>query len=83
MLWVGGSIVVHGANELGWPWPYETIKSMGYVTSGGGAYGFVQWLTVAALDATVGLVIGLLLLPLVESLLVRFTVLFPEKSEVA
>lgn len=80
MLWVGGSIIIHGANELGWHLPYETIKSIAYSASGGGASGAVNWIVTALLDAVIGIVIGLLLIPIVQSLLVPITALFPEKN---
>lgn len=81
MLWVGGSIIIHGASELGWPWPYETIKSIASVTSDNGNYGLIHWLTVALIDAAVGLLVGLMLVPVVARLLFQFTALFPEQSE--
>ena len=79
MLWVGGSIVIHSLHELHFSWPYETIKSIAYAVSGGGAWGAINWVVTAFLDAVVGLVLGMLLIPAVHALLVPIGALFPEK----
>lgn len=83
MLWVGGSIVIHSLHELHVSWPYETIKSIAYAISGGGASGAVTWLVTAVLDAVVGLALGLLLIPVVGALLAPIGALFPEKTDTA
>lgn len=80
MLWVGGSIVVHGLHELHFSWPYDSIKAVADRLSGEGANGAVAWLTTAALDAVVGFALGSLLMPLVEAVLVPFGTIFPEKK---
>jgi predicted DNA repair protein MutK len=79
MLWVGGSIIIHGLADLGWQWPYETIKSIAYEASAGGELGFIKWLVTAIIDGIIGLALGLLLIPLVENLLAHSKLLFPEK----
>jgi predicted DNA repair protein MutK len=65
MLWVGGSIVVHGLEALGWGWLGHLIEdsSMATARAIGWAPGLVRWLTRAALDGVFGLVLGLLLIP--------------------
>lgn len=83
MLWVGGSIIVHGAHDLGWHWPYETIKAIAYSVSGGGASEAIRWVVNAFLDGVVGIVIGTILMPVVQAILVPYTALFPEKSVAA
>lgn len=62
MLWVGGSIIVHSAHQMGWHWPEETI----YAFAKGVAQGdsLVEWLVKAVIDGILGFVIGLLLIPL-------------------
>lgn len=64
MIWVGGSILLHGAAELGWPGAYDTIH---HLAEGAGhllpAGGFTEWLVTAALDGVLGLIFGLLLIP--------------------
>ena len=71
MLWVGGNIIVHGLHDLGWHWPYETIKLLAEGAAGaiGVADGLVGWSVTAALDGVIGLALGLLLIPIVASLL--------------
>ncbi|SFS19878.1 DUF808 domain-containing protein [Yoonia litorea] len=79
MLWVGGSIIVHGLHDLGWHLPYETIKHV--AEDYGGTSGFVKWAITAGLDGLLGLVFGLLLIPVVTKGLVPVMGrLFPEKS---
>lgn len=63
MLWVGGSIIVHGLHDLGWHGPYEMIKATAKTISTGG---FGQWLATAAQDGMVGLALGLALIPVVS-----------------
>jgi len=79
MLWVGGSIVVHSLHELGWHWPYETIKSIAYAVSGGP--GFINWSITAAFDAVIGIALGTILIPVVQNVFVPIKALFPEKTE--
>ncbi len=66
MLWVGGSIVVHGAAELGWHAPEETIHHAADTVAHavGTAEGAVAWIAKAVLDGLLGLALGLLLIPL-------------------
>ncbi len=67
MLWVGGSILLHGLEvTLLWPWPYETIHHLAETAAAAlpQAAGFVQWAVAAALDGVVGLALGLVLIPL-------------------
>ncbi|HJK96566.1 MAG TPA: DUF808 domain-containing protein [Polyangiaceae bacterium LLY-WYZ-14_1] len=63
MLWVGGSILVHGLHDLGWHGPYEVIKGAAKIVSPSGGFG--AWLVTAALDGLIGLAVGLSLAPLV------------------
>lgn len=72
MLWVGGSIIVHGLDVLGWPWLYDEIHHIAVaIAKGAGAgAGFFEWLVTAFLDGVFGLVVGMLLIPLVTRVLV-------------
>ena len=81
MLWVGGSIVVHGLHELHVSWPYATIKAIADTLSGGGASDAVAWLVTALCDGIVGLALGTILMPVVGTLLAPIGALFPEKKE--
>ncbi|MEM1149163.1 MAG: DUF808 domain-containing protein [Pseudomonadota bacterium] len=62
MLWVGGSIILHGleATHL-WAAPYNAIHNAAEFVSQGS--GFVNWAVTAFLDGLLGLAIGLALIP--------------------
>ena len=83
MLWVGGSIIIHGLEVLGWRWPYDMIH---YIAEGvahavGQADGFVAWVVTASLDGVIGLCLGLLLIPVVTRVLMPvLSIFFPEKQ---
>ena len=83
MLWVGGNIIVHGIDVLGWHWPYKTIHHAAETVAGtvGIAQGFVTWFVTAVLDGIIGFVLGLALIPVVTRAIVPlFSRLFPEKQ---
>ena len=66
MLWVGGSIVLHGMEVTHlWAWPYQTIHHLAEEAAHavGVAQGFIQWLVQAAIDGVLGLALGLALIP--------------------
>jgi predicted DNA repair protein MutK len=67
MIWVGGAILVHGAKEIGFPLPYDTIHDIAVAAAAGAGEwaGAVEWLVTAGLDGVVGLVAGAILIPLV------------------
>ncbi len=67
MLWVGGSIMVHGVKDLGFPQAYDVIHHWAEIGahSVAAARGFVEWVFVATLDGVIGLAWGLLLIPVV------------------
>lgn len=72
MLWVGGSILVHGLEVLGWPWLYHEIAVIAAAAAAGvgpAAAGIVDWVVKAGLDGIFGLVIGLIAIPVVSKLL--------------
>ena len=83
MLWVGGSIIVHGLEALGWHWPYDTIHHIaaGVAHAVATAEGFVKWLVTATLDGVLGFLLGLMLIPFVNKVLApTLSVFFPEKQ---
>lgn len=82
MLWVGGSIVLHGMEALGAPWLYETFHhwSAGVAAAGGRAVGFVEWLVNALLSGIFGLLAGAALLPLVTRVLGPMASFFFERK---
>ena len=83
MLWVGGSILVHGVHDLGWHLPYEGIRHAAEATAGtvAAARGVVSWAVTAGLDGIIGLCCGLALIPLVTRAIIPVSGwLFPEKA---
>ena len=67
MLWVGGSIIIHGAHEMGWHAPYDFIKHTVEAALNGitGPFpGALKWGMTAGMDAIFGLAVGVLLIPL-------------------
>jgi len=79
MLWVGGSIVVHSLHTLHLSWPYELTTSIASGVTGEYTSAAVSWLVTAFLDAVFGFLLGSILIPVVNVLLVPIGVLFPEK----
>jgi len=71
MIWVGGSIIVHGLRDLGWPQIYDWIHARAVAIAGVSpvAEGFVTWAVTAFFDGLLGLGFGLLLIPLVARII--------------
>lgn len=66
MLWVGGSIVIHGLHELGLHHPYEDIHHLAEIAAHAGPAqlgGAIKWAVTALCDGVLGLLYGLLLIP--------------------
>ncbi len=84
MLWVGGSIIVHGLEALGWHGPFDTIHDIAgaVAASVSMATGFVEWAVTAFIDGVIGLGLGLGLIPVVTRFIMpTFGRLFPEKQD--
>ncbi|MCA2010377.1 DUF808 domain-containing protein [Pararhodobacter sp. CCB-MM2] len=66
MIWVGGSIILHGLHELGLHAPYEWIHHQAVAAAEAIQQwqGFVEWAVTAFFDGIFGLAYGLLLIPL-------------------
>ena len=66
MLWVGGSIIIHGMEDLGLPWLGHTIDGWALAAANlvPSLGGFVKWLVKAAIDGILGLALGIVLIPL-------------------
>ena len=66
MLWVGGHILVVGADELGWHGPYEVVHHLEEgVADIGGIGGVLAWLVNTAASAVVGLFVGAVIVAVV------------------
>ncbi len=65
MLWVGGSILLHGAETLGWPAAAHLVEGwaeyIAHLTPQ--ASGFVHWAIVAASGGVLGLTVGTIMIP--------------------
>ncbi len=70
MLWVGGSIMVHGLHDLGWHLPYDQIKVLAASVAAGleSGAGAVKWAVTAFCDGVLGLAWGLVLIPIATRL---------------
>lgn len=71
MLWVGGSIILHGLEELGLAAPAHWIHDVAVAVAGvlpaalQAVHGFTEWFVTASLDGVLGLALGLAIIPLV------------------
>ncbi len=69
MLWVGGSIIIHGLEELGWGWLghhiHDWASAVGHVLPDG-LVSTGEWLAKAVMDGVFGLALGMVLIPLGE-----------------
>ncbi len=73
MLWVGGSIVLHGLEVTHlWAWPYDTIHHIAVAAAAAvpTAQGFIAWFVQAAIDGVFGLGLGLLIIPLATRVII-------------
>jgi predicted DNA repair protein MutK len=69
MLWVGGHILLVGADELGWHWPYELVHDLEHHVEDVAAIGGVlAWIVNTLCSAVVGLAVGTLIAQLVARL---------------
>ncbi|CAA9221501.1 MAG: putative membrane protein [uncultured Acidimicrobiales bacterium] len=59
MLWVGGHILLVGADELGWHWPYGVVHDLEELVHAAPASAVLEWLVNTAASAAVGLSVGL------------------------
>ncbi|MDT8855856.1 DUF808 domain-containing protein [Paracoccaceae bacterium Fryx2] len=68
MLWVGGSIVIHGMEVLGFGWLGHHIHDWAALAGQmvPQAVATVEWITKAALDGVFGLILGLALIPVAK-----------------
>lgn len=63
MLWVGGSIILHGLDVMGVPGPAHFIHEIAHGIGKG--IGAVEWSITAALDGVFGIVLGMIIVPVV------------------
>ena len=72
MLWVGGSIVVHGLDSLGFGWLGSQIYGISVAAGQALSIGqtALEWIATAALDGAFGLALGLVFVLAMENLIV-------------
>jgi predicted DNA repair protein MutK len=58
MLWVGGHILLVGADDLGWHGPYDLVHRAEEAVHSAPLGGLLGWLTNTAASALIGLVVG-------------------------
>jgi predicted DNA repair protein MutK len=63
MLWVGGSIILHGLEEMGVAGPAHLLHGIAHAIGQG--VGAVEWGITALLDGLLGIMLGLLIVPVV------------------
>ncbi len=69
MLWVGGHIILVGADELGWHAPFDFVHDLEEsVHDVGGIGGVLAWLVNTSLSAIVGIIVGAIVLAVVSQL---------------
>ena len=75
MLWVGGAILTHGAEVLGWHAPYDLIHHWAEAAAHAvaTAEGAVAWAVTALLDGILGFGIGMVLIPVVTRVVAPLT----------
>ncbi|MGZ9810051.1 DUF808 domain-containing protein [Pseudoroseicyclus sp. H15] len=78
MLWVGGNIMLHGIEVLGFAAPYEYIHHLAEQAAHavGRWEGFVAWAVTAAFDGVLGLAWGFILIPVATLLVMPLFGLF-------
>ena len=85
MLWVGGSIIIHGLQVLGMPLPYDQIHHLAVALARGAgeAAGFVEWTVTAFLDGVFGILLGMVLIPIVTRVLAPLAAAIKGKTKAA
>ena len=75
MLWVGGGILVHGLHALGYHAPEEMIhhaaESVAHLAPSAG--GILNWVASAGIAAVLGLIVGAIVDPLVNHVIIPIT----------
>ena len=67
MLWVGGHILLVGADELGWYWPYGLVHDLEHLVEDvAGIGGVLAWLANTFASAIVGSVVGAVIATVVD-----------------
>jgi predicted DNA repair protein MutK len=69
MVWVGGHILLAGADELGWHWPYGLVHDMEHAVEDiAGIGGALAWTLNTLVSAIIGLIVGFVVVAIVGRL---------------
>ncbi len=68
MLWVGGHILLVGAEELGWHFPYDAVHTAEHAIEDAPLGGFLAWCLNTGISAVVGFWWGMLIVGVVGAL---------------
>lgn len=83
MLWVGGSIIIHGLEVLGFGWLghhiHDLSAAIGHAMPAGWS-GFVEWSAKATMDGVFGVVWGLILIPVATKVIGPLAAMMPGKT---
>ncbi len=67
MIWVGGHILLVGAEELGWHWPYDRVHDAEHAVGGiAGVGGALGWVVNTALSFVAGVIVGAVVVAIVH-----------------
>lgn len=66
MLWVGGHILLVGADELGWHAPYDLVHDLEEAVHDAPAHAVLEWLVNTAASAVLGIAVGAVVALVVE-----------------
>lgn len=85
MLWVGGSIIIHGLAGMGFDWPEHIILDFAHVVEGliPAISGVLHWLAEAFLYGVLGVILGFILIPVAEHVIVPVMGLFRKEKPAA
>lgn len=71
MLWVGGSIIIHGMEELGFGWLghhiHDWSAALGHLVPSAG--GIIEWSATALMDGIFGVALGAAIIPVVSKVI--------------
>jgi uncharacterized protein len=71
MLWVGGHIILVGADELGWHGPYDAVHHLEELVHDLPLSGVLEWLVNTAASAVLGLAVGLVVAAIADRVKAR------------
>ena len=68
MIWVGGQIIMHSLSEVGYPAPYNWVHHQAEAVAAAfpQAPGIAAWVTTAFIDGILGLILGMILIPVAK-----------------